>query len=85
MLESKSGPKILEINSSPGLEGIERATGVDVASAIVAHAERLLARRAKRTKKDDVVEGERRATRMRESLIPVPVAGGKKVNLVRGA
>ena len=31
MLESKSGPKILEINSSPGLEGIERATSVDVA------------------------------------------------------
>ena len=39
MLESKSGPKILEINSSPGLEGIERATTVDVAGAIVEHAE----------------------------------------------
>ena len=40
MLESKSGPKILEINSSPGLEGIERATGIDVAGALVAYAER---------------------------------------------
>ena len=39
MLEAKAGPKIIEINSSPGLEGIERASGVDVASAIVAHAE----------------------------------------------
>jgi len=35
MLESSSGPKLMEINSSPGLEGIERATGVDVAGAIV--------------------------------------------------
>lgn len=35
MLESNSGPMILEVNSSPGLEGIEKATGVDVASEIV--------------------------------------------------
>ena len=38
MLESATGPKIAEINSSPGIEGIERSTGVDVAGAIVAHA-----------------------------------------------
>ena len=35
MLESAAGPKIMEVNSSPGLEGIEAATGVDVAGAIV--------------------------------------------------
>jgi ribosomal protein S6--L-glutamate ligase len=40
MLEGKNGPKILEINSSPGLEGIERASKKDVAGAIVEHAER---------------------------------------------
>lgn len=40
MLEARSGPKVLEINSSPGLEGIERATGVDVAGAIIDYAER---------------------------------------------
>ncbi|HVK69245.1 MAG TPA: RimK family alpha-L-glutamate ligase [Polyangium sp.] len=40
MLESKKKPKILEINSSPGLEGIERASGIDVASAIIEHAEK---------------------------------------------
>ncbi|AKT42819.1 ATP-grasp domain-containing protein [Chondromyces crocatus] len=39
MLESKSGPKILEINSSPGLEGVERTTGIDVAGAIISYAE----------------------------------------------
>jgi ribosomal protein S6--L-glutamate ligase len=48
MLEGSQGPKILEINSSPGLEGIERASGVDVAAAIVAHAEKLVVRRRKR-------------------------------------
>ncbi len=43
MLEGDDGPKIMEINSSPGLEGIEKATGVDVAGAVVDHlAERVL-------------------------------------------
>ncbi len=46
MLETRRGPKILEINSSPGLEGIEKATGADVATAIVKHAERYVTRRA---------------------------------------
>jgi len=35
MLQSSRGPLILEVNSSPGLEGIEKATGVDVAGKIV--------------------------------------------------
>lgn len=35
MLESKDGPQIMEVNSSPGLEGIEHATGLDVAGVIV--------------------------------------------------
>jgi ribosomal protein S6--L-glutamate ligase len=34
MLEGKDGPQIAEVNSSPGLEGIEQATGVDVAGAV---------------------------------------------------
>jgi ribosomal protein S6--L-glutamate ligase len=38
LLESRSGPKVLEINSSPGLEGIERTTGADVAGAVVEYA-----------------------------------------------
>jgi ribosomal protein S6--L-glutamate ligase len=38
MLESKDGPKIMEVNSSPGLEGIETVTGVDVAGLYVEHA-----------------------------------------------
>jgi ribosomal protein S6--L-glutamate ligase len=35
MLPSKEGPMVLEVNSSPGLEGIEGATGIDVAGAII--------------------------------------------------
>ena len=35
MLEGKDGPQVMEINSSPGLEGIEKATGIDIAGAIV--------------------------------------------------
>ncbi len=38
MLETQSGPKVMEVNSSPGFEGLERATGVDIAGAIVEHA-----------------------------------------------
>ncbi|MCZ6768967.1 MAG: 30S ribosomal protein S6--L-glutamate ligase, partial [Acidobacteria bacterium] len=39
MLEGKDGPQIMEINSSPGLEGIEKATQMDVAGAIIEHLE----------------------------------------------
>jgi len=39
MLQSKRGPLMLEVNSSPGLEGIENATGVDIAGKIVEYIE----------------------------------------------
>ena len=35
MLESNDGPLVMEVNSSPGLEGIETATKLDVAGAII--------------------------------------------------
>jgi len=38
LLESADGPKVMEVNSSPGFEGLERATGLDVAGAIVEEA-----------------------------------------------
>jgi ribosomal protein S6--L-glutamate ligase len=65
MLEGKDGPKILEINSSPGLEGIERTSGIDVAGAIIAHAEKFLARRKKRRGRDPIMDAEQRMKRMR--------------------
>ena len=35
MLESRTGPQIMEVNSSPGLEGIETCTKLDIAGAII--------------------------------------------------
>ncbi|MHC4472255.1 MAG: ATP-grasp domain-containing protein, partial [Planctomycetota bacterium] len=41
LLESEDGPLVAEANASPGLEGIEDATGIDVAGAIAGEALRL--------------------------------------------
>lgn len=40
MLQSSRGPLVMEVNSSPGLEGIENATGVDIAGKIIEYIER---------------------------------------------
>ncbi len=40
MLQSSRGPLILEVNSSPGLEGIEKATEKDIAKTIIRYIER---------------------------------------------
>ncbi|NQU60641.1 MAG: 30S ribosomal protein S6--L-glutamate ligase [Rhodospirillales bacterium] len=40
MLRSDSGPKVLEVNSSPGLEGIENVTGKNIASLIIEYIEK---------------------------------------------
>ncbi len=40
MLQSTRGPLILEVNSSPGLEGIQTATGKDIAKTIIRYIER---------------------------------------------
>lgn len=40
LVRSHTGPLVLEINSSPGLEGIEKASGVDIASKIITYVEK---------------------------------------------
>lgn len=40
MLQSMSGPLVLEVNSSPGLEGIEKATDTDIARKIIRYVEK---------------------------------------------
>lgn len=40
MLRSNRGPLVMEVNSSPGLEGIEGATKIDIAGKIIEYAER---------------------------------------------
>lgn len=53
MLQSKRGPLILEVNSSPGLEGVEKATGVDVAGKIIEYIEKTITK-PQSSKKDKV-------------------------------
>ncbi|MCP4052102.1 MAG: 30S ribosomal protein S6--L-glutamate ligase [Mesoflavibacter sp.] len=40
MLQSERGPLLLEVNSTPGLEGIEKATGKNIAKSIITYLER---------------------------------------------
>jgi ribosomal protein S6--L-glutamate ligase len=40
IIRSQNGPLLLEVNSSPGLEGIESATGKDIAGMIISHIEK---------------------------------------------
>jgi ribosomal protein S6--L-glutamate ligase len=49
LIRSKRGPLVLEVNASPGLEGIEAASGVDVAGAVMDHVGTRARGRAGRT------------------------------------
>ena len=53
LLRSKRGPLVLEVNSSPGLEGIETATGLDVAGQIIDYMALRAARRRRDAAKAD--------------------------------
>lgn len=50
MLRSERGPLVLEVNSSPGFEGVEKVTGVDVAGTIIEFVEKQVERPITRTK-----------------------------------
>lgn len=52
MLQSERGPLLMEVNSSPGLEGIETFTGIDIAGTIMDYIEKRMQTRA--TKKDTI-------------------------------
>ncbi len=51
LIRSERGPLIMEVNSSPGLEGIERATGVDIAGKIIDYAIKVGGERKSKRKK----------------------------------
>jgi ribosomal protein S6--L-glutamate ligase len=51
LLRSSRGPMVLEVNSSPGLEGIEGITGVDIAGAMVRQLESVVGSTLKVAKK----------------------------------
>ena len=52
LLRSKRGPLLLEVNASPGLEGIEAATGVDVAGSIMDLLQTNVTAAGKRARRD---------------------------------
>lgn len=49
MLQSERGPLVLEVNSSPGLEGIEKTTGKDIANGVIEYVEKMIERSNKNT------------------------------------
>lgn len=51
LMESNQGPMVIEVNSSPGFEGIEKATGINVASAIIKHVKKLARSKNQRIRK----------------------------------
>jgi ribosomal protein S6--L-glutamate ligase len=51
LLQSDRGPLILEVNSSPGLEGIEGATGINVATEIIKFIEESVAKKSSKREK----------------------------------
>lgn len=48
LLQSERGPLVLEVNSSPGLEGIEKTTNKDIASEVVSYVEKLVEAQTKK-------------------------------------
>jgi ribosomal protein S6--L-glutamate ligase len=40
MLRANHGPVVMEVNSSPGLEGVEKATGIDIAGQMIQFLEK---------------------------------------------
>lgn len=55
MLESERGPLILEVNSSPGLEGIESSTGKNIAASIINYVERkVIENRSRKNKRHKI-------------------------------
>lgn len=57
LLRSERGPLVMEVNSSPGLEGIEAATGKDVAGMIIEFIEKKAAGKKGSAKKLKTIEG----------------------------
>ncbi|MGA9547657.1 MAG: alpha-L-glutamate ligase, partial [Rhodomicrobium sp.] len=51
ILRSSKGPLLLEVNSSPGLEGVEKTTGADIAGQVLDYIEHRTFRTRLRLKK----------------------------------
>jgi ribosomal protein S6--L-glutamate ligase len=65
LLESARGPLVIEVNSSPGLQGIERATGIDVADSIIEAAEK---KHEKRNKLKEKTKAKKKKKKMKKTI-----------------
>jgi ribosomal protein S6--L-glutamate ligase len=60
MIPSSRGPLVMEVNSSPGLEGIEKSTNIDIASKVMDYIEKNVTptssdtKKKKRIKRDNI-------------------------------
>lgn len=52
ILRSNHGPVVMEVNSSPGLEGIEKATGINIADKIIEYIEKQIEKKKKKKTKN---------------------------------
>ena len=74
LMDSTGGPLIIEVNSSPGFEGIEKATGLNIAGSIIQHMKKL-ARQKKPSKKPARMKAGRK---MKRSATSPSRGGGSK-------
>jgi ribosomal protein S6--L-glutamate ligase len=65
LLLSSRGPLVLEVNSSPGLQGIESATGIDIADKIIDAAEK---KHAKKTKAKEKTKAKKKKKKIKRSI-----------------
>jgi ribosomal protein S6--L-glutamate ligase len=63
LIRTKTGPKILEVNSNPGIEGITEATGVDIAGKIIKYCVKKHRRNIREQKKVDKIKLEKKEAR----------------------
>jgi ribosomal protein S6--L-glutamate ligase len=75
LIRSKSGPKVLEVNASPGLEGVEGTTGIDIADLMIRHVEKNVRNKIK--KPVAIKKGAKKATKKPATKKPLKKAAAK--------
>ncbi len=85
LLRSRRGPLVLEVNSSPGLEGIEGATAYDVAGSIIEYIEQRVKRRQQKAKVKKTKDAERTAPKPASAKPASKPAATKPVVPVKAA
>lgn len=78
LMETGHGPMVIEVNSSPGLEGIEKASGVDIGEVLVEHLEAEVATRRARQKSRRAADKSRAAAATARAAAKRAADGGER-------